>query len=70
MEIFEKKGFDFLMLIFIGIIEWFILYDMNILWSVGLLLELDGQFYNYRFCSKLKFYEISNIYLKFKKKKM
>lgn len=38
MEIFEKKGFDFLMLIFIGIIEWFILYDMNILWSVGLLL--------------------------------
>lgn len=42
MEIFEKKGFDFLMLISIGIIDRFILHDTNTPWSVGLLLELDG----------------------------
>lgn len=69
MEIFEKKGFDFLMLISIGIIERFIFHDTNTPWSVGLLLELDGWLYNYRFCSKLNPYEISNIYSKLKKKK-
>lgn len=38
MEIFEKKGFDFLMLISIGIIDRFIFHDTNTPWSVGLLL--------------------------------